>query len=76
MFFALRRLAIPFIVGYSVILRRPVSSSDGITVAFITVGAIVAAFNDLTADYLGYMFVIMNNILTSLYFNMSKDVAD
>ena len=67
MFIALRRINTIFVYLYDIIiLKKVVIPKIAFAVILMTLGTIISIFYDLTADYLGYLFVIGNNILDTL----------
>ena len=77
MFLALRRTAVVFTYAYETLfLKKQISSSVGIACGIISSGALIAAASDLKADYLGFLFVILNNTVSAVWFNMNKSVCE
>lgn len=66
MFFALRRLVAPIIIGYEYIMMGKQSDRDvTLSVGVIVLGAIVAGWDSLSADMFGYALTMINNVLTA-----------
>ena len=69
MFIALRRLNTVFIYLYDVlILMKSIQLNVALSVILMAIGTLIAGANDLNADYIGYLFVIFNNLLTTLQY--------
>ena len=67
MFTALRRFSIWMtMIGEWVILGKEPTRSTSISVALMLIGAIIAAFDDLTFELQGYLLVFGNNLFTAL----------
>lgn len=67
MFTGLRRFSIMMtMIGEYLILHKPPSMKVMFSVFLMIGGALVAAYNDLTFDFNGYVMVFINNILTAL----------
>ena len=72
-FLAFRRLTTLFIFTSDVfVLRKKVAHIESIGVLCITIGAVLAGLNDLNADLIGYGFIILNNLTTTVHFNIIK----
>ena len=66
MFLCIRRLVAPFILLYeAVVLGKFASLSINTAVAGILLGTLVAGYETLSADILGYTVVFLNNILSA-----------
>jgi len=77
MFLALRRTAVVFTFAYErLFLKKQISNSVGTACIIISAGAVLAAASDLKADYLGFLFVILNNTVSAVWFNLNKSVCD
>lgn len=67
MFTALRRFSILFtLIGEHFILRKANSNMVVASVILMVGGALMAAFNDLSYDSLGYLLVFFNNLFTAM----------
>jgi len=77
MFTTLRRLTAMFILILT-FFRTRVLPSSGVTlsVSLLIAGAIVAGYNDLYFDPKGYAVVILNNMATTGYLQITKDVKE
>lgn len=77
MFTTLRRLTALFILILTFI-RTSICPSVGVTlsVSLLIAGAAVAGYNDLYFDPKGYLVVILNNMATTGYLQITKDVKE
>ena len=48
----------------------------GTAVGLITIGAVIAGFNDLTGDLFGFSFALIANLFTAAYLQLSSLVAE
>ena len=66
MFLCIRRLVAPFILLYeAVVLSKFAHPSINISVMGILLGTLVAGYETLDADMVGYTVVIVNNVLSA-----------
>lgn len=66
MFLCIRRLVAPFILLYeALVLGRFASLSINTSVAGILLGTLVAGYETLSSDLLGYVVVVINNVLSA-----------
>ena len=76
-FIQLRKLTTVAVYSYDIlILRKPLNYKICISVLIMTSGTLVAAYNDMAFDLLGYLFVIANNMLSTLYYQIGKKLVD
>ena len=77
MYLALRRTAVVFTYAYETIfLKKQISGNVGIACGMITAGALIAAVSDLAADPLGFLFVVLNNTASAVFFNLNRTVCE
>lgn len=77
MFLCIRRTTTAFtLLGEYLILGRVASRQIQVSVAVIVLGTIVAGWETLSDEYLGYIFTLGNNILTAVYLNLSRRFSD
>jgi len=73
MFLAIRRLAsLAILLNNALFLGKQTSKTEVFAVSLISVGALIAGANDLNADFLGYFFIILNNVFTAIHFQLVK----
>jgi solute carrier family 35 len=66
MFTVLRRFSVLITMyGELLILKNKKPLSIQISIYFMVAGAIIAALNDLTFDFYGYIYITLNNIFTA-----------
>jgi len=66
MFLCIRRLVSPFIVGYEfLVLARVPSAGVAASVGGILLGTLLAGWETLNADMVGYAITILNNVLSA-----------
>lgn len=67
MFTVLRRFTIIFVaVGQVYMFKQYESTTVNGTLVMMIVGAVVAAYRDLSFDLMGYVYVTMNNVVTAV----------
>jgi solute carrier family 35 protein len=73
MFTALRRLSIVFVVGFEwQFLRKRPTAPTIVSIAVMSIGALVAGLSDIGSDAHAYSLVFLNNLCTALYFCLVK----
>jgi hypothetical protein len=71
MFLCLRRTAIGFIIALDFVLRGVRAGSITLlSVSMICGGAIVAGYETLDANFIGYVWITLNNVLTAAYLSL------
>lgn len=77
MYIALRKLcATKILIIDSLIFKKPASPSAVYGVLLITIGALIAGFNDFTSDISGYLIVFVANLMNAMLLiqiKLSKD---
>eukprot|EP01138_Halocafeteria_seosinensis_P011733 gb/GECG01011991.1/.p1 GENE.gb/GECG01011991.1/~~gb/GECG01011991.1/.p1 ORF type:complete len:356 (+),score=32.42 gb/GECG01011991.1/:1-1068(+) len=77
MFLTIRRTTTVFTLLFEYILLGKKASCRIIgAVGIIVGGAIVAGWNTLNTEYLGYLLTICNNVLSALYLNVNRKFGD
>lgn len=77
MFTTLRRLTALLIITSEFVLHGTIPpKAVCLAVALLCLGALVAGFNDLYFDAMGYIVVIMNNCATAGYLVFTKKIKD
>ena len=73
MFLTLRKLVLVMIYLYDILLgKKKLSCFTSTCVLVVTLGTIMAGVEDFSADYVGYVIVIIYNALTVLYNKMTE----
>jgi len=83
MFVTLRKTMIFFVMlsSHFIGLRKITDSLTITSILLITIGAIIAGLNDLNANYVGYLYILGNNIISALlleltsYMNVKKNMG-
>ena len=76
MFLCIRRLTVLFVFLFdTLLLRKSTRTIEIICVGLISMGALVAGLNDLTADLFGYFLVMTNNVITTLQLYLNKKLS-
>lgn len=77
MFLCIRRTNAAFtLVAEYLILRKVASPRVALAVAFIVLGAIVAGYETLQANALGYLYTLGNNFFTAWSMSLTKKFSD
>lgn len=77
MFLAIRRTNAAFSLAAEWwVLGRVASAETGASVVLIVLGAVVAGWDSLNRDGVGYMWTVANNVLTALAVSYSKKFSD
>jgi len=66
MFFCLRRLVAPIVLGYEYVTMGKVADPGvRVAVAIIVAGAMLAGWDTLSADLVGYLITMLNNVVSA-----------
>ena len=77
MFTVLRRFSVLMTMyGEQYVLRINKSLSVQFSIYSMVFGAIVAAFDDLTFDFYGYVYIMLNNVFTAANGIYTKEKLD
>jgi len=77
MYIALRKLcSAKILIIDTFFFKKPLSLSSFWGVFMITLGALIAGFNDFTSDILGYMIVFLANLMNALLLIQIKQAKD
>ena len=73
MFLTLRKLVLVMIYLYDIMIgKKKLSCFTSTCVLVVTLGTVMAGVEDFSADYIGYIIVIVYNALTVLYNKMTE----
>ena len=73
MYLTLRKLVLVMIYLYDLVIdKKKISQFHSICIVLVTFGSVLAGIEDFTAEYLGYLIVLIYNSLTVLYNKLTE----